>query len=248
MRIVISYLKFWLRAIFRNFYWIYRLMNSTIGKNAALSFPIKIEGKGKLIIGDNAHIEKAVNLGIGEGAILNIGHNAKLERESTILIGSKQRLITGDNFVLGHGARLYIQNDWEFHNNTSIQSFCSIFSREPDLFGKLIIHNNSHIADNCILDLSDDIIIEENVAIGPNCTFYTHDHEYHDLNKAAWDGTTYTAKVVIGKDSWIGSNVTILPGVTIGSHVVVAAGSVVTKDLEANSVYAGVPAKMIKSI
>lgn len=223
-------------------------MNSTIGKDAILSFPIKVEGKGKIVFGDFANIQNGVNLGVGNGSLLKVGNNAKLERNSTILIGSQKSLQIGDNFVLGHGVRLFIQNNWEFHDNTSIHSLCSIFSREPGLFGKFVMHNNSHIGDNCIIDLSDDIIIEENVAIGPNCTFYTHDHEYHELDKAAWSGKTYTGKIVIGRNSWIGSNVTILPGVTIGNHVVVAAGSVVTKNLEGNSVYAGIPAKKIKSI
>ncbi|MGC1632149.1 MAG: acyltransferase [Gelidibacter sp.] len=248
MKIFTSYLKYWINSIIRNVYWLYRLMNSTIGKNAVLSFPIKVEGKGEIVIGDHAHIQKGVNLGVGEGSLLRIGDNSKLEKDSAILIGARQSLKIGNNFILGHGVRMFIQNDWIFHDNTSIHSLCSIFSREPGLFGKFTMHNNSHIGDSCIIDLSDDIIIEENVAIGPNCTFYTHDHEYNELDKAAWAGKTYTDKIVIGKDSWIGSNVTILPGVTIGSHVVVAAGSVVTKNLEANSVYAGVPAKMIKKI
>ena len=52
----------------------------------------------------------------------------------------------------------------------------------------------------------------------------------------------------IGNDVWIGGNVTILPGVTIGNNVVVAAGAVVTKDLEDNALYGGVPARKIKDI
>lgn len=54
--------------------------------------------------------------------------------------------------------------------------------------------------------------------------------------------------MTIGNDVWIGGNVTILPGVTIGNNVVVAAGAVVTKDIPDNCVVAGVPAKMIKTI
>ena len=54
--------------------------------------------------------------------------------------------------------------------------------------------------------------------------------------------------VVIGDDVWIGANAVILPGVTIGSHVVVAAGAVVTKDVPANTLVGGVPAKIIKKI
>ena len=54
--------------------------------------------------------------------------------------------------------------------------------------------------------------------------------------------------MTIGNDVWIGGNVTILPGVTIGNNVVVAAGAVVTKDIPDNCVVAGVPARKIKDI
>lgn len=57
-----------------------------------------------------------------------------------------------------------------------------------------------------------------------------------------------SAPVVIGNNVWIGSNATILPGVTIGDNAVVAAGAVVTKDVPVNTVVAGVPAKIMKRI
>ena len=58
---------------------------------------------------------------------------------------------------------------------------------------------------------------------------------------------TYSAPIVLGKNVWIGSNATILQGVTIGDNAVVGAGAVVTKDVPANTVVGGVPAKFIKS-
>ena len=54
--------------------------------------------------------------------------------------------------------------------------------------------------------------------------------------------------VIIGKNVWIGSNATVLPGVKIGDNAVVAAGAVVTKDVDANTVVGGVPARVIKEI
>jgi acetyltransferase-like isoleucine patch superfamily enzyme len=54
--------------------------------------------------------------------------------------------------------------------------------------------------------------------------------------------------IVIKRNAWIGAAVTILPGVTVGENSVVAAGAVVTKDVPANTVVAGVPAKVIKTI
>ena len=58
--------------------------------------------------------------------------------------------------------------------------------------------------------------------------------------------TTYPAPIVLGKNVWIGSNATILQGVTIGDNAIVAAGAVVTKDVEANTIVGGVPAKFIR--
>ncbi len=55
-------------------------------------------------------------------------------------------------------------------------------------------------------------------------------------------------KVTIKKGAWLGANVTVLPGVTIGENSVVAAGALVNKDVEPNSVYAGIPAKKIKEL
>jgi acetyltransferase-like isoleucine patch superfamily enzyme len=61
-------------------------------------------------------------------------------------------------------------------------------------------------------------------------------------------GDLFGAPIVIGKKVWIGAQVTILPGVTIGDNSIIAAGAVVTKDLPANSLAGGVPAKILKTI
>lgn len=58
----------------------------------------------------------------------------------------------------------------------------------------------------------------------------------------------YPAPIRIGNNVWLGANVTVLPGVTIGDNAVVAAGAVVTKDVPENMIVAGVPAKILKSI
>ena len=60
--------------------------------------------------------------------------------------------------------------------------------------------------------------------------------------------TTYPAPIVLGKNVWVGSNSTILRGMSIGDNAVVAAGAVVFKDVPADTVVAGVPAKVVKKI
>lgn len=88
------------------------------------------------------------------------------------------------------------------------------------------------------------------VTIGDGCQI-GHQVVFATLNHglAAEDRkTTYPAPIVLGKNVWVGSNATILQGVTIGDNAVVGAGAVVTGDVAANTVVGGVPAKLIKII
>lgn len=81
--------------------------------------------------------------------------------------------------------------------------------------------------------------------IGPNVDIYTVNHP---LDKEGRRHYHTALPVTIGNDVWIGGKATILPGVTIGDNVVVAAGAVVTKDVPANTIVAGVPARVIKEL
>ena len=96
-----------------------------------------------------------------------------------------------------------------------------------------------------ILDIAP-VHIGNHVMIGPNVGLYTVNHPM-----TAQGRRQYLAKatpITIGNDVWIGGNVTILPGVTIGNNVVIAAGAVVTKAVPDNSLVGGVPAKVIKTL
>lgn len=85
-----------------------------------------------------------------------------------------------------------------------------------------------------------------NVWIGPNTLITTINHPLSPKGRREHLGIAKPVRV--GNDVWIGGNCTILPGVTIGNNVVVAAGAVVTKDVPDNCVVAGVPARKIKDI
>ena len=111
---------------------------------------------------------------------------------------------------------------------------------------------NIHIGDNftgnyniTMLDIRE-ITIGDNVMIGPNTLITTVNHPLSPKGRRAHLGIAKPVR--IGNDVWIGGNCTILPGVTIGNNVVVAAGAVVTKDIPDNCVVGGVPAKKIKDI
>lgn len=88
------------------------------------------------------------------------------------------------------------------------------------------------------------ITIGDNTLIGHNVVLATLNHGFAPEDR----GTVYPAPITIGKNVWIGSNATVVAGVTIGDNAIVAAGAVVTKDVLENTVVGGVPAKQIKMI
>ena len=101
---------------------------------------------------------------------------------------------------------------------------------------------------NFNLTLVDDgeVHIGEKVMIGPNVTITTTGHPIRpDLRERA---TQYSLPVTIGRNVWIGANVTILPGVTIGENSVIGACSLVTRDIPANVVAYGQPCKVVREI
>ncbi len=90
------------------------------------------------------------------------------------------------------------------------------------------------------------VTIGNNVLIGPGVVISSVGHPISTKGRRAH--LARTNPVVIGDDVWIGANAVILPGVKIGNNVVVAAGAVVTKDVEDDSIVAGVPAVKIRDL
>lgn len=88
------------------------------------------------------------------------------------------------------------------------------------------------------------ITIGDGCQIGHNVVFATLNHGIAPSLRHI----TYPAPITLGKNVWIGSNSTIVPGVAIGDNAIVAAGSVVTKDVPANVIVGGVPARTIRHI
>lgn len=99
----------------------------------------------------------------------------------------------------------------------------------------------------CFLDGNGGLTIGNNVMIAPNVSIYTANHKFDRLDTAMIFQGVELAGVIIENDVWLGANSIILPGVHIGEGAIVAAGSVVTKDVEPYSIVGGNPAKFIKS-
>lgn len=122
---------------------------------------------------------------------------------------------------------------------------------EPPLhanWGGKHVHFGSHIYVNFSLTLVDDthIFVGDYTMIGPNVTIATAGHPISPrLRERVYQ---YNVPVHIGRNCWIGAGAVILPGVTIGDHSVIGAGSVVTKDIPAGVVAVGNPCRVLREI
>jgi acetyltransferase-like isoleucine patch superfamily enzyme len=88
------------------------------------------------------------------------------------------------------------------------------------------------------------ITLEDNVLVGPKVSLITTNHPLEPAQRKS----TYSKPIVIRRNAWIGANATVMPGITVGENAVVAAGAVVTKDVAANTIVAGVPARVVKNL
>lgn len=86
----------------------------------------------------------------------------------------------------------------------------------------------------------------DQVLVGPHCAFYTAGHPLDAALRK--QGLEYAKPITVGNNVWIGGNVCVLPGVTIGDNAVIGAGSVVTHDIPPNVLAAGNPCKVIRQI
>ena len=123
-----------------------------------------------------------------------------------------------------------------------IESYCCI----NNAVGDVTIGDYTRIGIHCTV--IGPVCIGNHVNLAQGITVTALNHNFADTNSMIDEQGISTKPVIIDDDVWIGANAVILPGVTIGRHVVVAAGAVVTKDVPPYSLVAGVPAKVIKQL
>lgn len=112
-------------------------------------------------------------------------------------------------------------------------------------FGKNItIGKNVFINACCHFQDQGGITLGDGCLIGHNVVFATLNHGFAPADRAS----LYPAPIVLGKNVWVGSNSTLLQGIRIGDNAVIGAGSVVTKDVPANTIVGGVPARILRQI
>lgn len=110
----------------------------------------------------------------------------------------------------------------------------------------IILGENVFMNYDCIMLDGGYIRIGKHTLIGPHCQFYTPQHPMDYVERREEKETAYP--ITIGEDCWLGGNVVVCPGVAIGNRCIIAAGSVVTKDIPDDSLAAGVPAVVKRSL
>ena len=111
---------------------------------------------------------------------------------------------------------------------------------------RLSVGNRSQLGQNARLNGC--ITMGDDCVMGPDVVMMAIGHEFSDRKiPINLQGATEEKPIIIGNDCWIGTRVIVLPGVSIGSHSIVAAGAVVTKSFPEYSIIGGVPAKLLKS-
>ena len=108
------------------------------------------------------------------------------------------------------------------------------------------VGENFYANHGCVILDCAKVTFGDNVFIGPNCGFYTAGHPIDSERRNA--GLEYAYPITVGDNVWFGGGIQVMPGVTIGSHVVIGSGSIVTKDIPDNVVALGNPCKVLRAI
>ena len=126
------------------------------------------------------------------------------------------------------------------------ESFCIVAPFWCDYGYNIEIGENFFVNHNCVILDCAKVTFGDNVFVAPNCGFYTAGHPIDWERRNA--GLEYAYPITVGDNVWFGGGVQVLPGVTIGSNVVIASGSVVNRDIPDNVVAAGNPCRVIRPI
>lgn len=137
----------------------------------------------------------------------------------------------------GNPKSIFIGNDIRILRSVTISTYKS---------GKIFIGNNVHIGESSIIASNKEIVIKDNVTIGPQTIIVDLDHIYKEIGIPINKQGFHCEKILIEEDVWIAAHCSILKGVTIGKGSVIGAATVVTCDIPPYSVAVGVPARIIR--
>lgn len=194
-------------------------------------------------------------LGIGSGLFFSvlrgICFRIILNYKYPVLVGRRFKIV--NSYLFSSGKHLWIKDDVSFAMGGSlvIGDRCVFCERATIWTGK----NGVKIGNDCAIGIGSYICgsgarieIGNDVRIADSVRMYTFNHNYEKIGKSIAKQGNSLGEIMIKDNVWIGSGAIILLGVMIGKNSVVGAGAVVTKNVPANSVVAGVPAKVIKKL
>lgn len=173
--------------------------------------------------------------------------------------------LVGKHVQISHGKHISCGKNVKFEDNTEIHGLCSeglvfgdnvtlsrgVMIRPSSYYGGdygvgLVMGSKSSIGPFGYVGCSGKIVIGNNVMFGPRCSLFAENHVFSDSKLTIKSQGVKQKGIIIGDDCWIGSNTTILDGVSLGKGVVIGAGSIVTHDVPDRAIAMGVPAKVIK--
>ena len=179
----------------------------------------------------------------------------KMETGEEIEAGSEYHLFMHE--LSQEALRITAEMNGSYHTPDELLALMRKLTAQPDfpafgLFPPFYTDcgKNIHFGENvfvnsgCRFQDQGGIWMGDNALIGHNAVLATLNHDPDPAKRA----NLIPSRIVIGKNVWLGANVTVLPGVTIGDGAIIAAGAVVTKDVPANTVVGGVPARAIKEV
>jgi acetyltransferase-like isoleucine patch superfamily enzyme len=166
--------------------------------------------KGLFLVGSKVKITHCSHISCGK--------NVKFEDFAEIHGLCSEGLVFGDNVTISRGTMIRPSSYYG-----------------GDLGSGLIMGNNSSIGPYGYIGCSGKITIGSNVMFGPKCSLFAENHNFSDTEKTIKSQGVNQKGITIEDDCWIGSNVVILDGVTIGKGSVIGAGTLVTKDIEPGS-------------
>lgn len=157
----------------------------------------------------------------------------------------------------GCGEKVYIPETVFFKGYENIElgekiwfsPYNSVFAESITDEASIKIGNNILFNRNVMVnaDVKGEVMIEDNVIMGPNVVIRASGHRYENIDLPIRKQGHHSGRIIIKAGTWIGANAVILPNVTVGKEAIVAAGAVVTKDVNDFDIVGGAPAKKIGS-
>lgn len=154
---------------------------------------------------------------------MKVGSNSFIPKDTNVTW--PHQVILGKNCQLEHG--IYFHYD-------------GIYSDGPSI----CIGDNVFIGNHTEFNITEKIIVGNNCLIAAGCRFVDHNHSFH-LGELIREQLAPKSKIILENDVWLGCNVIVLKGITIGKGAIVAAGSVVNKSIPPYEIWGGIPAKKI---